>query len=470
MQKSENYLSETTLKGTPLKRLFLNLKENSVTTSKIVDDAITNEKIADSSISLEKLDENLKNLLAGKYNTKYEDINNLDALTDPLQDTGVYYVYTYKEEDATQVVGILLSQTDYGKHQITQHLFSNYNMGKSPIYSDNAATYYKRHYGINSTVIKNGDWTAWENAITSNVDLKVIIKEIQNNITTVQNDITVLKDSLASEHDARTETEGQIYAQLQETNDTINAIKNGDKPLVTPAIKPSLVAYLWQVFKADGTSVAPLTDKSINTIYGYKVNFIGSMSWSSADGYKNPTAMNGGDWSGVALPADGELSEAVKYSDIVADKTITASIKAPKQGLVYKNGIIKWADSADVSTASTYARVHFQYKVVATQVVSEVTQSALENLLTSTYALQDGRSKTLTGVTTSSAQYYVYAYPSKLGKLTKIVMNDATPLLDGGFTLSTISVVDPITKASIEYYVYTSVQKGAFTNVKLTIE
>ena len=49
----------------------------------------------------------------------------------------------------------------------------------------------------------------------------------------------------------------------------------------------------------------------------------------------------------------------------------------------------------------------------------------------------------------------------------KIVMNDATPLLDGGFNLTKVTVTDPETKKELEYNVYTSVQRGAFTNAKL---
>ena len=46
-------------------------------------------------------------------------------------------------------------------------------------------------------------------------------------------------------------------------------------------------------------------------------------------------------------------------------------------------------------------------------------------------------------------------------------MNDATPLLDGGFTFQTLTVKDPETGKQIEYNVYTSEQQGAFTNAKL---
>lgn len=248
----------------------------------------------------------------------------------------------------------------------------------------------------------------------------------------------------------------------------VTSIKTGDLPLVTPSIQANTInPNLWLVYNADGTLITSSNDKILKVPYGYKVNFNGCMTWSKADRYKNPTTMDGGDWGSKTLPASGILSDDITYSDITEDKTITAKIKAPKQGLVYKNGIIKWADSTDYDSTSASVKVHFRYNVVASVSENAIDTTSLVTLLKNSATLQDGKSKTLTGVTTSSTQYYVYAYPSKLGKLSKIVMNDATPLLDGGFTLSTVSVVEPTTKATIEYYVYTSVQKGAFTNAKL---
>ena len=120
--------------------------------------------------------------------------------------------------------------------------------------------------------------------------------------------------------------------------------------------------------------------------------------------------------------------------------------------------------------------VHFQYKCVAASVTEAApSASTLTSLLTSVvaptpskkYELRDGKSKTATGVTTNSTSYYMYAYPSVLGNLSKIVMNDATPLLDGGFNLTKVTVTDPETKKELEYNIYTSVQRGAFTNAKL---
>lgn len=249
----------------------------------------------------------------------------------------------------------------------------------------------------------------------------------------------------------------------------IAAIKSGDLPLVSPVITNK-----WTVLCNDGSASGVSTSSgNLNTIYGYKVNFNGSMKWAHADGYKDPTSMNGGDWSNSQLPASGENSVEIT-KQCTSDTTITASIKAPKQGLVLSNGIIKEASSSDVDTKSVSVRVHFQYKVVLARTEEKITADNLPNFLNPTsddYAcdLKDGKNNVYTKVNAGESEYLVYAYPSKLGELSKITMNDATPLLNDGFTLSKVTVTDPQTKLQLEYNVYTSVQRGAFTGAKLDI-
>lgn len=259
----------------------------------------------------------------------------------------------------------------------------------------------------------------------------------------------------------------------------IQAIKDGDLPLVGLSIanfntSTQAVVTPWKVKTADGTSVACIALGSLDTLYGYTVTFTGSYKWQETAGYKSPTAVNGGNWKNKMLPKSGLYSEEITVDNITSDTTITASVKAPKQGLIVENGYVKAASAADFDTKSASISVHFQYKVFAGAVTSALDKSGLEEKLQSSikggsYVAQNGRGKVLTGVTTTSQQYYVYAYPSKLGKLTKITMNDAVPLLDGGFTFKTLTVKDPETGMQLEYNVYTSEQMGAFSNAKLDI-
>lgn len=251
----------------------------------------------------------------------------------------------------------------------------------------------------------------------------------------------------------------------------IEGILKGDLPLASLSITPS-----WKAYTQTGEALTFPSTSNLSTIYGYKVTFAGKYKWTKDDAHKAPTAVAGGDWAAKALPKSGEFSEEITVEDITADRTFTAKVSAKKQGLVLANGIIRQADSTDLDYSSASARVHFQYKCVAASVTEAApSASTLTSLLTSVvvptpskkYELRDGKSKTATGVTTDSSSYYMYAYPSVLGNLSKIVMNDATPLLDGGFNLTKVTVTDPETKKELEYNVYTSVQRGAFTNAKL---
>lgn len=251
----------------------------------------------------------------------------------------------------------------------------------------------------------------------------------------------------------------------------IEGILKGDLPLASLSITPS-----WKAYTQTGEALTFPSTSNLSTIYGYKVTFAGKYKWTKDDAHKAPTAVAGGDWAAKALPKSGEFSEEITVEDITADRTFTAKVSAKKQGLVLANGIIRQADSTDLDYSSASARVHFQYKCVAASVTEAApSASTLTSLLTSVvvptpskkYELRDGKSKVATGVTTNSTSYYMYAYPSVLGNLSKIVMNDATPLLDGGFNLTKVTVTDPETKKELEYNVYTSVQRGAFTNAKL---
>lgn len=251
----------------------------------------------------------------------------------------------------------------------------------------------------------------------------------------------------------------------------IEGILKGDLPLASLSITPS-----WKAYTQTGEALTFPSTSNLSTIYGYKVTFAGKYKWTKDDAHKAPTAVAGGDWAAKALPKSGEFSEEITVEDITSDKTFTAKVSAKKQGLVLANGIIRQADSTDLDYSSASARVHFQYKCVAASVTEAApSASTLTSLLTSVvvptpskkYELRDGKSKTATGVTTNSTSYYMYAYPSVLGYLSKIVMNDATSLLDGGFNLTKVTVTDPETKKELEYNVYTSVQRGAFTNAKL---
>ena len=274
------------------------------------------------------------------------------------------------------------------------------------------------------------------------------------------------------------ETSSTAYAGNKgaKNAEDIASIKAGDLPLVGLQVgnfkEGGLSGNCWTV--CDGTSTIMQSEGNLTTIYGYSVEFAGNYMWAAQSGYKSPTAVAGGDWASKALPKSGVPSEKITVSGITDDKSITASVKAQKQGLVLVNGIIKAASDSDYDTQTASIKVHFQYKTIRGAISTLPTQASLQEMLAKanrekSHYLQDGKNKVLTGVTTGSTEYFVYAYPAKLGDLTKITLNDATPLLKDGFTKNTVTLTDPETKKKLTYNVYLSVQKGAFTEAKLDI-
>ena len=74
------------------------------------------------------------------------------------------------------------------------------------------------------------------------------------------------------------------------------------------------------------------------------------------------------------------------------------------------------------------------------------------------------KEQTITNVT--AQQYYIYAYPQTLGKLTTIIQDGATPVL-GAFSLIESINITNAAGLNVPLYVYVSNNPGAFTNNKL---
>ena len=330
--------------------------------------------------------------------------------------------------------------------------------------------YIKATKQLNQFVVASKSWTK----TTPEVGKIYVTKDTDLTYRWSGSDLVEISKSIALGETSSTAYSGDKGAANRKD---IDAIKSGDLPLVSPSIVPvSGATSLWTVKKAGekGAVVAGLVGTgNLTVLKGYTVVFNGSMKWTHDDSHKDPTAMSGGNWSNKALPASGVLSDAYTTT-VTSDTTVTAGVQAAKQGLVESNGIIKWASDSDVSKTTASVRVHFNYKVLWQSTAAFDASALLDAVTTPTsgdkkYITADGRNRVLTGITTTSDQYFVYAYPASLGDLTKITLNDATPLLNDGFVKSTLTVTDPDTGASDKYNVYTSVQKGAFTNAKLDI-
>lgn len=240
-----------------------------------------------------------------------------------------------------------------------------------------------------------------------------------------------------------------------------NSIMQGNPALVTPVITMS-----WTYFKYDGTtSVTP--EKNDGTAsapkieVGYKAKYTGTFKWTAASGKKNPTSTSG--TFGTTLPASG-VASASKTATVSANTTLSQKLVAPKQGLIVSNNAVTAPTGDDETSASvTITFLYKRYWGVTTS--ASITESVIKGLASS--ELTSTKSKTITGVTANSSQYYVIAYPKALGALSSIIQDGATPVLSA-FTQTTVSVTNAAGYTQ-DYYVYRSNNVGAFTNAKLAL-
>lgn len=251
------------------------------------------------------------------------------------------------------------------------------------------------------------------------------------------------------------ESSGTAYdgAKGKANADFINGVKNGNLALVSPEIRGR-----WSVFNAAGTVVesmgSPSTSLSLEN--GYQASWTGSFSYPAAKkGQKVPTSVSG-NWT--ALPAANTPSATYKTPEKVkTDTTISATIAAAKTGLMVVGSDVKPASGNDTKTAS--ASVHFYHRrYFGLASTSNITADVIKGL--SKTDLNNSRTAKLEGISATDAQYYVIAYPKIMGELTKIVQNGATPLLNGGFVKSEVTVTNAA-GASIVYLVYRTVNPGA---------
>lgn len=251
------------------------------------------------------------------------------------------------------------------------------------------------------------------------------------------------------------ESSGTAYdgAKGKANADFINGVKNGNLALVSPEIRGR-----WSVFNAAGTVVesmgSPSTSLSLEN--GYQASWTGAFSYPAAKvGQKVPTSVSG-NWT--ALPAANTPSATYKTPEKVkTDTTISATIAAAKTGLMVVGSDVKPASGNDTKTAS--ASVHFYHRrYFGLASTSSITADVIKGL--SKTDLNNSRTAKLTGISATDAQYYVIAYPKAMGELTKIVQNGATPLLNGGFVKSEVTVTNAA-GASIVYLVYRTVNPGA---------
>lgn len=241
----------------------------------------------------------------------------------------------------------------------------------------------------------------------------------------------------------------------------LEGIQAGNMQLPTPAITGA-----WTYYKNDGTTEAQPSEagaagNAASPVLeeGWKARFVGTYSWTHQSGKKDPTQVaSNSSWTD--LPASGAASSEHDTGVVGANTTVRAAIQAAKTGLMVSGSDVKPATGMD--TAQATRSVTFTTRryagCVATATPSESNIKQLPSDL-------GGKSVTKTGVTASGSEYYVFAYPKRLGALAAIIQDGATPVLSA-FTRQELTVTNDA-GYEVPLYVYVSNNPGAFTNAKL---
>ena len=232
----------------------------------------------------------------------------------------------------------------------------------------------------------------------------------------------------------------------------VSNMTNENKELVTPTISGTFT-----VKTASGTQSSTSTNNSLDVENGFMVDWTGTFSWKAVSGKKKPESVSG-NWT--TLPASGVASEAYTATGLKVDTTISATLAAAKTGLMVSGSNVVLAKGNDTKTATAKVRfLHRRYWGLTTE---KTVTAAVVKALSGT-DLNNTKVAKLTGISATDSQYYVIAYPKAMGELSKIVQNGATPLLDGGFVKSEVSVTNAAGVA-IDYYVYRTDKPGALKN------
>ena len=203
------------------------------------------------------------------------------------------------------------------------------------------------------------------------------------------------------------------------------------------------------------TQSSTSTASVLNLENGYQAGWTGTFKWTRESGKKDPTSASG-NWT--SLPKSGVASAAYSTpANVTSDTTISVTLAAAKTGLMVSGASVVLAKGNDTKTAQVKVNFLHRRRWGLTS-ESSVTAAVVKSL--SGTDLSGSKTMHLTGISATDAQYYVIAYPKAMGELTKIVQNGATPLLNGGFVKSEVTVVNDA-GASIAYLVYRTEKPGA---------
>ena len=275
------------------------------------------------------------------------------------------------------------------------------------------------------------------------------MNQLAQAVITNATELSNTKDDVANLSNDVTDFDNRITAI--EESETIKTVEE-DKPIVQVSITGT-----WAI--SGGTTS---TSDDLVLENGYSVNWSGSFKWNSSTGCKNPERTDGD--LGSTLPFDGQNSNTTNITGITSNRSITQNLYAEKKGLLISGEKVVNANGEDKSYKSmtvTFKHNTFKGSVTSPTPTGEQVSALTGELVTS-------RAKTVSGVTTTVGQYYVYAYPQELGNLTSITQNGSIPVLSA-FNKTNVTYTNDA-GLSITLNVYTSANDGAFTNATLNFQ
>lgn len=249
------------------------------------------------------------------------------------------------------------------------------------------------------------------------------------------------------------------HGKIKPTINDVEAFKEGDKVLVSPVISTNT----WVV--KNHADSAPISETYAGTAItvptGANVTYTGRWKWTADENKKSPESVSG-NW-GTTLPASATESDpytsAVITTTNAENKTAASvTISAARKGLMLNGQKIIGASGNDSMGAS--AVIQFRDNLYHGPVTTTSPDSAAINTLST--VLVNDKNRTVSATTTTS-QYFCYAYPKDYGEITSIIMDGVDQIKANFRAPLTVSVTNEAGLAK-EYYVYVSVNLGAFNN------
>lgn len=240
--------------------------------------------------------------------------------------------------------------------------------------------------------------------------------------------------------------DGKQYARQNAQWSEVKGGGGGEMETNLPLVKPTLIAT-WINTRTGNSS----NSLSITGEIGDKYKWSGSYMWTSKENYKNPEEIESNVFN--KLTDDGELSSLVEM-ETLTNANYYVTLKAPKTGYEVVDGQLVPATGDDEETVNS--KITFLYPAYY-----GVEGNMNKQLVSS-------NNITISNITTSGSEYFVYKYPSNFPKLTTITQNDAYNVTQA-FNYSEESFTTD-TGLKLTMRVYTSDNPGAFTSAKLNFK